>query len=1256
MASFNIPLNVLTLNTNNLRNAKTRKALFRTFKSMKVDIIALQETFLTNEDKFLIEKEWSGKFHLSEGTNRSKGLLTLFNVTLNNYVISEVWANDRILISSVVIENETLIISNCYSPCDRVGSKNLFLNCLNNIILSLYEKEEIDSENVIILGDFNLSLNKDLDIISGKPHAKSNIDTFKKLILDLNVNDIFRIKYPFDKTFTWSRKKFNEKRISRRLDYILVSDSLVPHTTDVNIVNLGFSDHRAVILKTDCSSFKKGPNIYKMNKNILKNQNFVDSVKIEIEKCKNMSNVLNPCLIWEYVKAQIRGLSISFSKQVCINKANTKNLLLKKLSNLEKSLSKGENSNSLENEMLKTKTELETFTLAESRGAQLRAGLKFAELGEKSNKYFFSLEKSRAATNTIFRVKNNDNTTLATNHEILHFLRAHFEKLYKNPTTQNFQGISDENNPFLKACNISVLNDHQREDSDVKLSENEILTALKLMKNDSSPGLDGLPIEVYKFFWSDLKEMIINCFNFCFESGSLSPSQSEALICLLHKGKGADREEVSSWRPIALLNADYKLIAKVLALRLQKVIDGLIDNNQNAFIKGRGISSMLRELYDLIERERNSNSSSILLSIDYSKAFDSISTKAILKAVKLHGFGEYFLRWIDILLKNRKCCVRNAGFISKPFVMERGVRQGCPISPLLFIMTAELFAANIRADKNIKGISCPFSQRQVKILMYADDFTLFLSNIVDFREILSKIKLFSKFSGLAINKNKSFALSLGNTIQAGQYIEGIKFVNKLKILGVYFSSKEDARSIKENVLPKIENLKKVCATWCRRSLSLIGRITILKSFGISLFINLIQSIGLLPTYIDQINSILFNFIWNKKNDNKRAVERVGRKKLCNKKHEGGLCMINMQCFQLSFLLDWAERLLDNTQAEWKECALEALSKVGGRAAFESNVKSKHFKGMHLIKNQFWKDVLTAWLDHNDNSNDIYFAPDTVLFNNKFIQFKKSVLFFPECISRGISAIGDIIIDGSIVSFDIFRDLVNTSNSLLIYNCIFNAVSPVLTRYRQCSSYNNPIFLRGKKILFCDLEVGKIGRKGFYSLLNRNVESHVEGYWSKQLGHTFTTSYWLTAFNATVETRLHILHWKILMRIYPTSVLLFKMKIKQSEECATCRVKDTLQHFFYHCASVQDVWGKVKNYFNLITGKQFSLTWDQVILGVLPSEHIRPKIVNKLNMLILLAKLAISKSKYGTGIKPSLIFENELSFRQIDVSSDFIPLY
>ena len=100
--------------------------------------------------------------------------------------------------------------------------------------------------------------------------------------------------------------------ISRRLDYIFISDALIPFIQNVEVKNLGFSDHRAVILHADFASFKRGPSSYKMNKEVLKNIEFINTVKVEITKVIALSNELNPALIWELVKAQIRSLSIIF--------------------------------------------------------------------------------------------------------------------------------------------------------------------------------------------------------------------------------------------------------------------------------------------------------------------------------------------------------------------------------------------------------------------------------------------------------------------------------------------------------------------------------------------------------------------------------------------------------------------------------------------------------------------------------------------------------------------------------------------------------------------------------------------------------------------------------------------------------------------------------------------------------------------------------------------------------------------------------
>ena len=138
-------------------------------------------------------------------------------------------------------------------------------------------------------------------------------------------------------------------------------------------------------------------------------------------------------------------------------------------------------------------------------------------------------------------------------------------------------------------------------------------------------------------------------------------------------------------------------------MRLIPRIDTCVDSYQHAFIKGRLVANMLREIDDIIEFGKSEKLDGMVLSVDYEKAFDTLSTNAILKALNYFNAGDDYIKWIKVLLTNRESCVRNGGYLSPFFQMERGVRQGCPISPLLFILTVELLAINIRNDKKYRG-------------------------------------------------------------------------------------------------------------------------------------------------------------------------------------------------------------------------------------------------------------------------------------------------------------------------------------------------------------------------------------------------------------------------------------------------------------------------------------------------------------------------------------------------------------------------
>ena len=224
------------------------------------------------------------------------------------------------------------------------------------------------------------------------------------------------------------------------------------------------------------------------------------------------------------------------------------------------------------------------------------------------------------------------------------------------------------------------------------MTQKEAAEALYRLNNGSAPGGDGITLDFLKFFWIKIKGFITNSFNESFDRSTLSHTQNQGIITLLHKGKDLDREKLTNWRPITLTNSDYKLLAKILAMRLGNGIGDLISNDQVGYLKGRNIATVLRTIDDVINYTYKTGKSGYLLALDYSKAFDSISKTLLLTAFDRFGFGPQFKNWVNILIKDSRSCINHGGWISDNIDTHCGIRQGCPFSPLAFILAVELMA------------------------------------------------------------------------------------------------------------------------------------------------------------------------------------------------------------------------------------------------------------------------------------------------------------------------------------------------------------------------------------------------------------------------------------------------------------------------------------------------------------------------------------------------------------------------------------
>ena len=394
---------------------------------------------------------------------------------------------------------------------------------------------------------------------------------------------------------------------------------------------------------------------------------------------------------------------------------------------------------------------------------------------------------------------------------------------------------------------------------------------------------------------------------------------------------------------------------------------------------------------------------------------------------------------------------------------------------------------------------------------------------------------------------------------------------------------------------------------------------------------------------NKVNTILFRFLWKKKNTNTKAFEKVKRTVLCSSIEKGGLNMININDMQNSFTLSWAVNLLNSTRQIWHAIPRFWFTRIGlDLSCFSSNVPSKSFIGIGNIKSYFWRQVLTTWLDNKHKVETVLNnnRHSSCLWNNTDIKYRNKPLFFRDWIDHKICYINDMQEEGNIISFEQVLEKVGPKPSRLFeYNAIHTAL-----RSRAAANLINQLANGLESI---PLPVGNTMPSPRTLRLQLTESAYARpcavNFWIRKYNVQLHDDHWTLASHCTKEVRLNLLHWKILHNIFPTNILLNKMGIKQSKNCTYCDTTDFIEHFFWSCIKIRKIWKCCTNLIEKHTSNKINLSETEVLFGYNP-EHASQNVIKFINHVILITKMCVSKFRYGVPTDLEVLFETEIRYR------------
>ena len=1244
---------LISVNSQGLRSPDRRKAAFSYFVRHRLDIILLQETHWTVDMEMQIKREWNGGVIFNHGTNNARGVAILIHSRLDYTVTQTRGDNEgRVLNILLDLDGHVLNIINIYAP-QTDSARQTFFSSLVQFIS--------DVNDNIIGGDFNCIANVKLDKIGGNQDIKQlAAASLQSMSSRFGLSDIWRDRHKDARAFTWTgRHPTNGSFISTRIDKFLLSRTLSPFVLDTSIKPFPHSDHDYVCLVLNFDQVVRGPGYWHFNSELLGDAAFEVQIKdFWTDWETKYADFVDPLLWWDKAKQHFKIIAISCAKIIGKQKRHERFQIERKLENLHEKSMSGD-ARAME-EYLVAKEKLKELDLKDLEAVKIRAKAQYLEEGERSTRYFYSLEKSRRADQTIRVLTKENLDTVSEPQDLLKETYHFYKTLY---TAQPCD--EDARNQFLNA-DIPKLPDNARESCEGLITEEELEKAVRSMENNKSPGIDGLTTNFYKHFWPILSDKLARVYNHAFRTGTLALSQRRGIISLLFK-KG-DRTQLKTWRPVTLLNTDYKILTKALANRLQQVLPFIIHTDQTASIKGRTINDNTRLLHDVVAYVNEKEVPLALISVDQLKAFDRVSHDFLFKCLEHFGFGPNFVQWIKLIYSSVSSSVKTNGWLTAFITLERGLRQGCALSMPLYVLTAETMAINVRQNPRIHGIRPPDSQEELKLSQYADDTTLLLSDDQSIDEVFRTFNLYERASGAKINKGKCKGLWCGAFAHRNEQLGDFDWFNDFipdKILGQFIGNVDCTRP---NWEAKIQKINNIIAAWRQRDLSYKGRTLVINGLLASTLWYNATSLPVPSWAIAQIEESIYNFFWNYKR------HWVNKDILALPVQHGGFNIPRIQTKIQSLRLNTLRRLLSAEDAHWKHFVSHFFRISNMNLGKLSLVLDFSTRQIGCDVPIFYKELLVAWQQHRhlltrthipDNFQDILTEP---LFQNELITFNDQPLaVIADWVMAGVTQVKDIcyeVVPGYLPANAVHDLLIEQGNDDRTLQRterelrkIRSSISQEWTNKIQSGLTNQSPDLQPRfEVKTTDsndasMDILDCKTRIFYHQLLEDRPTVIPAldYWKENLHPEpiFNAKQWKTLYSPLITHKHGDVNWKIAHRVLPTALSLNRMGVYATPNCHRCGVTDTLEHAMLDCPTVDNFWNEIQAYVDRITNKMLTLTTQVKLFGKVKTKNdpLGSRTIDLVNWTLTLARWAIHKSNVNYRVR-NVTFPPDTLFRAI----------